>query len=109
MRQKERELREEKSKIRSDAVKKSRAVLMGSLMEQVGPLLPGFKHNPNDLRALWDPIDFVAFNGIGVQREVSSITFIDVKSGDARLTSVQRTIKEVVESGRVSFETHEPA
>lgn len=105
LRQKERELKEQRTKIRADAVKKSRAVLMGSLMEQVGPLLPGFKHNPNDLRALWDPIDFVAFNGIAVQREVDSITLIDVKSGESHLTPVQKTIRQAVERGKVSFET----
>lgn len=80
---------------------------MGSLMEQVGPLLPGFKHDLNDLRALWDPVDFVAFNGIGVQRKVDSITFLDIKTGEARLSPVQKTIKDTVESGKVYFETVE--
>jgi predicted Holliday junction resolvase-like endonuclease len=61
----------------------------------------------NDLRALWDPIDFVAFNGIGVNRRVDSITFIDIKTRDSRLKPVQKTIKDAVEAGKVHFETIE--
>lgn len=107
LRDKERELTEQEKAIRADAAKRSRAALLGSLMEQVGPLLPGFKHDLNDLRALWDPVDFVAFNGIGVQRKVDSITFLDIKTGEARLSPVQKTIKDTVESGKVYFETVE--
>ena len=105
LREKERELNEKVAEIRADAAKRSRAALLGSLMEQVGPLLPGFKYDVNDLRALWDPVDFIAFNGIGIDRKVDSITFIDIKTGQARLSSVQKSIKDAVEQGKVSFET----
>lgn len=104
LRDKERELKEHEGDIRTDAAKRSRAALLGSLMEQVGPLLPGFNYDLNDLRALWDPVDFVAFNGIGVNRKVDSVTFIDVKTGQARLSQVQKSIKEAVEAGNVHFE-----
>jgi predicted Holliday junction resolvase-like endonuclease len=107
LRIKERELKDHESEIRGDAAKRSRAALLGSLMEQVGPLLPGFEYDLNDLRALWDPIDFVAFHGIGVNRRVDSITFVDIKTGQARLSPVQKSIKEVVEAGNVHFETVE--
>lgn len=105
LRDKERELKDHETEIRADAAKRSRATLLGSLMEQVGPLLPGFNYDVNDLRALWDPVDFVAFRGIGVDRKVDSISFIDIKTGQARLSSVQKSIKEAVEAGKVSFET----
>ena len=105
LRDKEHELKDHETQIRTDATKRSRAALLGSLMEQVGPLLPGFNYDVNDLRALWDPVDFVAFKGIGVDRKVDSITFIDIKTGQARLSTVQKSIKEAVEAGRVHFDT----
>jgi predicted Holliday junction resolvase-like endonuclease len=105
LREKERELKDREAQIRAVAAKRSRAALLGGLMEQVGPLLPGFNYDVNDLRALWDPVDFVAFKGIGLDRKVDSITFIDIKTGQSRLTSVQKSIKEAVEAGKVSFET----
>jgi predicted Holliday junction resolvase-like endonuclease len=107
LRDKEREINDKVTEIRADAAKRSRAALLGSLMEQVGPLLPGFNYDLNDLRALWDPIDFVAFNGIGVDRNVDSITFIDIKTGQARLSPVQKSIKQAVDAGKVHFETVE--
>jgi predicted Holliday junction resolvase-like endonuclease len=39
LRVKEHELKEHEGEIRADAAKRSRAALLGSLMEQVGPLL----------------------------------------------------------------------
>jgi predicted Holliday junction resolvase-like endonuclease len=107
LRQKERELSEQEKEIRADAAKRSRAALLGSLMEQVGPLLPGFKHDLNDLRALWDPVDFVSFDGIGVKRRVESITLLDIKTGESHLSPVQKSIRDAVEAGNVHFETVE--
>jgi predicted Holliday junction resolvase-like endonuclease len=76
-------------------------------MEQVGPLLPGFKHDLNDFRALWDPVDFVSFDGIGVKRRVDSITLLDIKRGEAHLSPVQKSIRDAVDAGKVYFETVE--
>jgi predicted Holliday junction resolvase-like endonuclease len=107
LKDRERQLEEQESQILADAAKRSRAALLKSFMEQIGPLLPGFKYDLNDLRSLWDPVDFVAFHGIGVKRKVDSITFIDIKTGEDRLKPVQKTIKDAVEKGKVYFETIE--
>ncbi len=107
LREKERTLNEQEGAIRADAAKRSRSALLASLMEQVGPLLPGFRYDLNDLRALWDPVDFIAFNGIGINRKVDSITFIEVKSGKSQLSPVEKTIQHAIEAGKVKFETVE--
>jgi len=50
-------------------------------------------------------VDFVSFNGLAMNRDVESITFIEVKSGRSSLTNVERSILEAVKNGKVSFET----
>ncbi len=101
------DLEDEMDGIIKDRLRRSRASLMGSLVEQIAPFLPDFHHDPHDLRALWDPIDYIAFNGIGSDRNVESITLIDIKSGNSRLSSIQKSIQEAVEKGNVEFETVE--
>jgi len=78
---------------------------MGSLYETVRPFLPEFNHHPGDLRSVWDPVDYISFNGLAVNRDVDSITFVEIKSGRSSLSAVERSIKEAVEKGKVSFET----
>jgi len=104
-RKKERELEERIDEEREDAINRSRASLMGKLFETVRPYLPDFRYHPGDLRGIWNPVDFVSFNGLAMNRDVESITFIEVKSGRSNLTNVERSILEAVKNGKVSFET----
>jgi len=105
LRRKERELEDRIDEEREDAINRSRSSLMGRLFETVRPFLPDFKYHPADLRGIWNPVDFVAFNGLALKRSVESITFVEVKSGKSSPSSVERSIQEVVESGKVDFQT----
>lgn len=105
LRRKEVELEDRVRLERQDAIKRSRATLMGNLFESVRPFLPEFNHHPGDLRGIWDPVDYISFNGLSLSRDVESITFLEVKSGKSGLSGVERSIKEAIERGKVTFET----
>lgn len=51
-----------------------------------------------------EPIDFISFDGLFNEDKVSKITFIDAKTGDARLSPREKSIKNAVEKGEVYFE-----
>lgn len=87
---------------RDDAVKRSRAVLTGQIGEQLAPYLPGFPCDPADARFIGKPIDFVAFPGAAAGRP-SEVLFIEVKSGESRLSSAERALKEAILAGRVRW------
>ncbi len=59
------------------------------------------------MRCICDPVDYVLFEGLTVERKVKQITFIEVKSGRSRLSSVQRSVREAVEKGRIDTEVWE--
>ena len=59
-----------------------------------------------DCRALFDPIDYIAFNGLSRNGAVESITFIDVKTGGGSLNSRQRQVQAVVEAGKVRWQEY---
>lgn len=88
---------------RADAVKRSKAVLTGQMAEQISPWMPGFPVNPSEARFIGKPVDFIAFNGLSSGR-ISEVVFVEVKSGASRLSQVEESLKEAVESGRVRYE-----
>jgi len=86
------------------ATQRSRATLLGNLFERLGPFLQRFNHDPRDVRPLFNPVDYVCFDGLTVNRRVERIAFVEVKSGTARPSSVQKSIADAIASGRVSTE-----
>lgn len=92
-----------KSKLRKDAVKRSRAVLGGQMLEQISPFLPEFPCNPADARFIGKPVDFIAFPGLMENNKVSEVLLIEVKSGESKLNEREKEIRHAVEQGRVRY------
>lgn len=91
------------SKIRSDAIKRSKAVRGGQVVEQVAPFLPGFPCNPEDARFIGKPVDFIAFPGLSETDSVDEVLLIEVKTGQSALSSREKEIKKAVKAGRVRY------
>lgn len=97
-------------KLRKDAVNRSRAVLTGQILEQVAPYLPNFPCNPEDVKFLGRPVDFIGFvtskkdEDLPLEeRSISEILFIEVKSGSSTLTKREKEVKKAIESKRVKY------
>jgi predicted Holliday junction resolvase-like endonuclease len=97
--------------VRKETLSKSRAVLKGKIGEQMAPLLPKFKYNPADARFIGSPIDYVIFDGYSRAKDgdgsIQRIILMDVKTGNAKLSPVERKVKDAVLSGAVHWETLE--
>ena len=92
----------DKTKEELDAVKGkqiSERVRLGQVSENLLPFLAGFPYEPKNVRGIFQPIDLLVFND-------EEIVFVEVKTGDARLTEKQRNIKRLIEEGKVRFEVH---
>ena len=57
---------------------------------------------------MFDPIDYVIFEGLSAKQRVEKIIFMDIKSGKARLSAKQKKIKEAVDGNKVQFKTYKP-
>lgn len=90
---------------RRDAVQKSRSVLTGKFSEQLAPLLPDFPYNPAEAKFLGSPIDLIVFEGLD-EKKVRAVRFIEVKSGKASLSTVERTVRDSINNGNVSWEEY---
>jgi len=93
---KRRELATEKAQVTT------RAVNIGKNLEKVLPTMKDFKWPVPDSKFLGDPIDLIVFNGLSVNK-VKSISFIEVKSGKARLNRHQKSIRDAIEEQKLSY------
>ena len=94
----------EKRSTLADAGAEQRAIAsgLGKILEKVVPAHRDFKIPLYDCRPLYEPIDLIAFNGLG-KGEVSSLDFIEIKTGKARLNEHEKAVKEAVEAGKVDY------
>lgn len=77
------------------------SINIGKVVEKVAPSLRGFPAVSGDCRSLFEPIDYVIFHGLSARGRIESLTFVDVKSGNSRLSSSQSQVKSLVECGKV--------
>lgn len=87
---------------RQDAIMRSRAVLGGQFSEQLAPYLPDFEFLPTECRFMGKPIDFIVFKGMD-GKKVEEVVFVEVKSGKASTSTVEKSLKEAIEKKRVRW------
>ncbi|MFH1399417.1 MAG: Holliday junction resolvase-like protein [Candidatus Woesearchaeota archaeon] len=91
--------------IRTDAIERSRAVLTGNFSEQLAPYLPGFKYSPTEVRFIGKPVDFIVFKGLD-NKAPEEVIFVEVKSGQAELSTPERKLRDAINDKKVSFEVY---
>lgn len=57
-----------------------------------------------DLKLIFDPVDYVAFRGLG-DRQCTSIEFIDCEATSQRQERLQRSLGRALKSGNISWVT----
>ena len=90
---------------REDAKKRSKAVLGGLFSEQLAPFLPNFPFNPNDVRFIGKPIDYIVFKGIS-EENIKEIIFLEIKSGNSKLNKIEKNLKQVIEQKKVKWQQY---
>lgn len=88
---------------RADAVKRSRSVIEGMVAEQLVPHFPEWKHTPSDARFIASPLDYVVFSGLSKDK-VEEIIFVEVKTNSSQTTKRQRSVRDAIKNGKVSYE-----
>jgi len=80
----------------------TKAVNIGKNLEKVLPTMKDFKWTVPDSKFLGDPIDLMTFNGLSIGK-INSISFIEVKSGNAKLNEHQKSIRDAIADQKVSY------
>ncbi|MEK6916513.1 MAG: Holliday junction resolvase-like protein [Nanoarchaeota archaeon] len=88
--------------LRKESVEKSRQVLTGKFSEQLAPYLPDFPFSPTESRFLGSPIDLIVFKGLD-DKEPTEVIFVEIKTGDAKLSTVERKLRDAINNKKVSW------
>jgi predicted Holliday junction resolvase-like endonuclease len=81
----------------------AKAVNVGFILERIAPAFDHFPFEHNDCRSLFDPIDYIIFEGLNKSGIVKKIIFTDIKTGAAKLKNNQKEIKSLIENKKVKF------
>lgn len=101
------ELRKRRKHIFDSSEIQACATNIGFILERLAPSMSTFRFECGDCRSLFDPIDYVIFEGLSQKGLVSRIIFADIKTGNAVLSPKQREIRSLVNSKKVEFDTYE--
>jgi predicted Holliday junction resolvase-like endonuclease len=85
------------------AEQKAIEIGIGKIIEKVIPAYQEFPYTLCDCRALFEPIDTIVFNGL-IKSNVDYITFLEIKSGESKLNTHQRRVRDAVNEKKVCFE-----
>lgn len=100
--EREKELKESKLSVDVESEKKAIEIGFGTIIENFVPAYKGLKMQFCECRPLFEPIDMVVFNGL-MKNAVDSITFLEIKSGNAQLKPNQRMIRNTINDGKVKM------
>ena len=78
--------------------KKSSETRLGQMTEHLVPFLDGFPYDPKDCHFLGMPIDYLVFDF-----DAGEITFVEIKTGNARESDRQKKIKNIIKTGKVYY------
>lgn len=96
------ELKKRKLYVDVGAEKKTIEVGFGKIIEKIVPAHKAFNIARCDCRPLFEPIDFIVFNGMS-EMNINSVTFLEVKTGNSKLSSNERKIRDAVDDKRVEY------
>jgi predicted Holliday junction resolvase-like endonuclease len=103
----EKEIREKRKKISLKSEIATETINIGFILERIAPSMKDFCFHRNDCRSLFDPIDYIIFEGLSQKNSVSKILFVEIKTGKARLNNHQKEIRSLVERKRVEWDTYQ--
>lgn len=90
-------------KQRSDAVTRSRNVVLGHVHEKIAPLLPNFPYSYKDLVFLGKGVDYLVLDGLS-RGNLSKIVFLEIKSWTSTLNRNEQMVRDCIAQKRVSYE-----
>jgi predicted Holliday junction resolvase-like endonuclease len=101
---KEETFEEEKDKLKEAAIEKGRKAAEKAFYAAICPSLQSLKLSPFDLKPIFHPVDFVAFNGMTSGDEISEILFLTREHKCAPLAPIRTQIKQAIENGKYDWQ-----
>lgn len=84
----------------------ARSVNIGFILERMFPSLAEFPYCCEDCRSIFDPIDYLVFEGLAAKGKVEKLLWIEIKTGGARLNQHEKQIKSLVDRKELAWDVY---
>ena len=100
---KEQKFEAQAEKLRQEATERGRKEAEKAFQKAICPSLQKLKLNPFDVKPIFSPIDFIAFNGMATEEEISDIRLL-AREQCASLEPIRKQIKKAVEAYKYEWQ-----
>lgn len=98
-------LEETLAAIREKAQEQARRRHLPRMLRQADPVFTPLGYYPQDVKAVFDPMDFVIFDGMNRDGRVRRVVFMDEYSADGRTRQIQSSIENAISKERYGFQS----
>ncbi len=102
MQQKEEKFKNEKATIKTKAKEEEQRKIPG-LIKKCIPFISSKGYYPQDLHTVFDPIDFVVFDGMTLKDKVERVVFLDSQAGTKKRENTQNSMKKAIKKGNYDW------
>jgi predicted Holliday junction resolvase-like endonuclease len=98
-------IRDTLDEIREKAVERTRKRLLPQMLMQADPIFTPLGYYPQDVKAIFDPIDFAIFDGMNREEIVRRVVFMDERTTDERIREIQSSMERAIQRGKYGFQS----
>ena len=98
------DLKEKEKFLRREAIERATRKHLPKLLSHMVPTFASSRLNPQDIKTIFHPIDFVIFDGLR-QGKLDRILLMDRKSDNALQIGVQKAIEDTIKSHAIEWRT----
>ena len=88
---------------RKQAVKQSRAVILGEVAEKIAPILPQIPYNPKDMVFIWKAVDYIVFDWLAWWK-LKQIIFLEIKSWKSKQNNNEKQVEQIINLKKVKYQ-----
>ena len=97
-------IEEKRRELKEAAAARGRAEA-NKMLKKIDPVFAPMGLNQEDVYGIFDPIDYVVFDGMNQGEEIKSIIFLDQKKASTEQKNLQRSIEKTIEKENYEWVT----
>lgn len=101
--QKQGELEDKQKEIKAKSIEEARRTVLPKKLKSISPLFQRSAVQPEDIKVVSHPVDFVAFDGLITNESLRRIVLMDGEVSGRLRTQVQNSIRSTIDAGKYDW------
>jgi predicted Holliday junction resolvase-like endonuclease len=85
------------------AIERARKTLLPKMLDKLFPLMRSQGIQPEDVKVILHPLDFIGFDGMNTEESVKRILMLESKSNQAFRKELQTSIQNTIDNGKYDW------